>query len=506
MFRLLDQNPARVFAVLAAYFIVEVIVRLILPHSLELDESQQIFLAQWLAVGYDSQPPFYNWIQYAVTGMLGASVFSLSLVKNSMLFLSYLFYGLAGWLLIGRKSLAMLVPLGLLTIPQVSFEAQRDLTHTVAVIFASCFFIYAIVRTIERPSLMSYVLTGLAVGIGMNAKYNFVLLPAAALVAVVIDPQMRRRLFDWRLAVTAVVALAITLPHALWFLGNIQAATDRTMGKLIRETDTSYFLRVVDGVTTLAISTIGFSIVTIVIFALAFGRNWREILRASSRWTRFFERLLALLYLFLLVVILAGGVDSIRDRYLTPYLLILPLYLCLKLDAADPEVRRGFKTFVETTAGIMIIVPIILVLRITTAGWTGQYSYLNIPIENFGNFLAADVGRPAVIVSDNLPLLGNMRVQFPQTPAVLPGYADFRPAVGPSAEHPVVVTWMQWRDRELPAFSQGLEEFVQSEYGPLRRAGLRTIALPRNYGRPGDNYAFSYTWYVPATNKSASNH
>src|SRR3546814_11930587 len=89
----------------------------------------------------------------------------------------------------------MLAPLGLITVPQIGFEAQRDLTHTVAVIFAACFFLYSVVRTVEKPTAFAYLLTGVAVGIGLTAKHNFALLPAAALYALLLYPQLLRPIF-----------------------------------------------------------------------------------------------------------------------------------------------------------------------------------------------------------------------------------------------------------------------------------------------------------------------
>ncbi len=48
------------------------------PASLELDEGQQLFLAQWLATGYDTQPPFYNWLQYGVVQIFGSTALAVS--------------------------------------------------------------------------------------------------------------------------------------------------------------------------------------------------------------------------------------------------------------------------------------------------------------------------------------------------------------------------------------------------------------------------------------------
>ena len=43
--------------VLALYFLVHVIIRVMLSNSLDFDESEQVFLSQFLALGYNSQPP-----------------------------------------------------------------------------------------------------------------------------------------------------------------------------------------------------------------------------------------------------------------------------------------------------------------------------------------------------------------------------------------------------------------------------------------------------------------
>ncbi|MGO6903362.1 hypothetical protein ACCS96_24115, partial [Rhizobium ruizarguesonis] len=49
-----------IFVLLAAYFVLQVGVRLATSHSLDLDEAEQAFRSQWLAAGYGPQPPFYN--------------------------------------------------------------------------------------------------------------------------------------------------------------------------------------------------------------------------------------------------------------------------------------------------------------------------------------------------------------------------------------------------------------------------------------------------------------
>ena len=75
-----------------------------------------------------------------------------------MLFLSYLLFGLTAQLVIRDRVLAVIATLGLITIPQVGYEAQRDLTHTVAVLFAACMFAYFFVRALLKPTALDYAL------------------------------------------------------------------------------------------------------------------------------------------------------------------------------------------------------------------------------------------------------------------------------------------------------------------------------------------------------------
>src|SRR6478736_8770923 len=90
--RLFARKPDAVILLLAGYFLLEFFVRLAMPQGLRYDESQQAFFSQWLALGYDSQPPLYNWVNATVVALFGLSVATLAFVKNAALFLVYVSY------------------------------------------------------------------------------------------------------------------------------------------------------------------------------------------------------------------------------------------------------------------------------------------------------------------------------------------------------------------------------------------------------------------------------
>ncbi len=99
--------------------------------------------------------------------------------------------------------------LGLLRHPQISYESQRDLTPA-AMFFAACLFLFALVRTLERPSVVNYGLAGLAVSASACcSKYNFCFAGSSAFIVLAIDRQFRARLLDPRVLATFLVAAIV---------------------------------------------------------------------------------------------------------------------------------------------------------------------------------------------------------------------------------------------------------------------------------------------------------
>ncbi|SER83852.1 glycosyltransferase family 39 protein [Rhizobium sp. NFR03] len=499
----LSRRRGLLYGLLVLYFLINIALRLSLPSSLELDEGQQLFLAQWLAVGYDSQPPFYNWLQYGVVQLLGDTVLALSLLKNAMLFGCYGLVGLTAARIIRNPVLVVIAVLGLLTVPQIVFEAQRDLTHTVAVLFAACLFVYALVATLQRPTAGHYALTGLAIGLGVIAKYNFVLLPFAALLAVLLDPVFRRRLFDVRLVLTAVIAVAIVTPHGLWFVEHLQTATDRTLGKLMQDGDISRLEQIGDGLLSLAQALIAFSFVTIGIFAAVFGRQLRAAWRAQSTWSRLIGHMLLVLVAALVLLVVVGGVSHIKDRWLTPFFFLLPVYLALKIDLLDQPLGSGPKHFGRIAILIMVVVPLLLFARVPAARLTGEYKKINVPYQPaIEAILATGRHRPTLIATVEQQMAGNLRLNAPGIPVMIPGYEAFQQPVAFDAEHPLLMIWRDDGEADAP-----IEPLLQDWYDAYIRAvtggatpnpiEAHDIALPYHYGRPGDLYHFRYAWVYP---------
>lgn len=493
----LRRRPALLVAILGCYFLIEIAVRLSIRGSMGLDEAEQIFLSQWFAPGYNSQPPFYNWLQYGVISVLGVSIFSLALLKNAMLFASYVLYWLAARLVIKDRTLAAIAMLGLLTIPQIAFEAQRDLTHTVATIFAAAFFLYALFRTLKHPSGFSYALTGVAIGVGLISKYNFALLPAAALLAILLDKDFRARLFDWRLLLTIVLVLIVVSPHLLWLTDNLDLATERTRDKMGSGDSDSLFAQIAWGLASLIESIAGFSAVTIAVFAFAFREVVPSAGRSTGQMIRLTERMMAIGLGFIVLLILFAGTENVMDRWLTPLLTVLPIYLCLRLDGAGARIGNGFARMLAICGVIMVIVPAILFARVATVSWTGNYQWQNQPFKALVQTINAELGQqPAVVVTVDPYTAGNMRLQMPSVPVIAVSHSNFTLPYNWSKDRPILFVWQQ-RNAPPPPFPAALQTWLSENGGNGRQPEMRIVHLPYVYGAVGDQRALAYAWIYP---------
>lgn len=487
----LTARPERVLWLIAAYYVVAVIVRVLRTEGLQADEAEQLFVSQFFLIGYGPQPPFYNWLQYAVIQLIGPSIFAVSLVKNGLLFLSCLFYGLAARQVSRLPEVSAAAMLGILTLPAVSILAQRDLSHAVATLFSVSLFLYAFLAALTRPTLAHYVLTGVAIGIGAISKYNFVVLPVAALIAILPEPDLRRRLFDRRLFATIAVAALIALPHAIWVFNNFRAATAETVEALRDDATGNFLMDRLNGLLELSTAVIDGSFVLVLFLLIAFGREMFDSLKAGTLWTRVTGRMFLLCLFAICLVIFGLGATEMSQKWLSPFLLILPLYFCLKLEAAGAFLRRlgvarlalpvfalafGFLTYL--TAG-NLLAPVI-----------GKYQKDSLPSVPFvRQVLAESDSRPEFIVADNMALAGSARIVAPRTPVLLTAFdeADDLPLGAARG----LLLWPDTKDASLPT---GMSNYLARQGIDPAVVTSMTMDVPYAFSRGEKVERFHYAW------------
>src|SRR5262249_10083593 len=156
----------------------------------------------------------------------------------------------------------------------------------------------------------------------------------------------------------------MALPHALWLKDNLPAATARTMAKLKENEISSYPLQVLTGTGSLILAVLGFAIVTVIVFAIAFRKPLLTALLACSADIRLLERILLFAALGILVLIVFGGATNIKDRWLVPILFVVPLYFCMKLEADGYASKEGLRRFMAIALFVMIAIPVAMFARV----------------------------------------------------------------------------------------------------------------------------------------------
>jgi 4-amino-4-deoxy-L-arabinose transferase-like glycosyltransferase len=497
MHRLLVRKPDTVVVLIAAYFVLEFFVRLAMPHSMRYDESQQALFSQWLTLGYDSQPPLYNWIQTAVVSILGPSLAAIALVKNVVLFLVYASYYKLAKLVLSDKVFAVIATLSLLTIPQLFWEAQRDLTHTVAQLLTINLFLYSAIRTLKSPNLTFYVMTGVTLGLGMLSKYNFALFALASVVAVWLHPQGRARLLDKRFLLTILIALLIFLPHGLWLIHNLGLASGRTLGIMEQDAPKSAIAKVAIGPLKFLRDIVVICAPTLVVYVLVFGKDLLRGLNGSSEWTRFFGTIFLAVVVLVLALIVAIGMTGLRDRWILPFLFLLPIYLCLKMEAAGVRAEDFAKRFVYIPIAMMLIIPALLFSHASFPKLFGVFETYTVPYAAFTSQIVAAEGKPPglVLTDDWLPA-GNLRLQFTDAPVMSLFFANLKLPYDWTADRPILLVWLPTRTGDnLPASLAGwLTDNIGAQYAApeVKQTEVRYIN-----GGPRDTYRFAYCWIYP---------
>ncbi|RWX09609.1 hypothetical protein EHI42_26890 [Rhizobium hidalgonense] len=491
MLERITRNITSASLFLAAYFLLNIVLRISLPHTLDLDEAEQSFYSQYLLAGYGPQPPFYNWIQYAIVSVTGISMWVLSVPKNIILFGCYLFYGLAAREVLKNRSLAAVAMLSLITLPQVGLMAQRELTHTVALLFATSLFLFGFFRTLRRPTVGSYIIIGIATGIGLISKYNFAILPCAAFIAVLPEREWRNRLFDWRLLPAIAVAILIVLPHALWLPDNLASASGPTLERMTAEHEAAAGLpRIGQGLLSLVIAVIGFVALPIVLIAAAFRRNFFRALASTSPMIRVIERMMIVSLIAFAGVVVFAGASDIHERWLDPCLLVLLIYLFLKLQAAGFDLSAGLARFRPVVPVFMVVILAILLLRIVAIQYIGTYTRTNVPFSGYVAELTA-TRKPVLIVAGTKFVAGNMKLEFPDVPVVIPFFPGSGVPEYATAKGPVLVIW-RGETADDPTISPGFaNDLVRSG---IHLQELKTLTLPYLFSNGKKSFSIGYSW------------
>ncbi len=350
--------------VLAAYFLLQTVIRALLGAPPNLDEAEQFAIADRFAFGYGPHPPLYQWLQTAAFNVLGVNFMAIALVKNAVLFAAYatLFY--LALEVTGNRRLAAVACFGLLFCANFAWESQIDHTHTVTNTFLCVLTALIFFRVAARPSAWLYIALGVSMGLGMLAKYNFLLFAAAIVLTFAMDRQTRQTVLTPWFAMSLLIALAIAGPHYLYIAAD--PATGAAKIDNLGFNRHGFVATRIEGVFTFVMALAGVHGLWLAIVALGYADRKiaprpqvAPIPDEKQPASRRLLRLWLILMVIFAALVIVGGTTYFRDHWLQPESVLFPLVLAIVFARFIDE--TAFRRLALATAVVMIVIPVAVI-------------------------------------------------------------------------------------------------------------------------------------------------
>jgi hypothetical protein len=397
------------------------------------DELESVYWGQGWALGYDiQQPPLHNWIALALMEVFGASPALFGLIRVVTIGALLLFLGLSARAMAGGRSLAASsAVLGALTTVLFGLQIFLNLTHSLVLLAVVAFCLWTLTR-LARPEagLGAYLLVGSGLGLGALSKYSFALFALALLVAVLVHPVVRRRLWDRRSLWALGLAILLVLPHGVWMLLADHGIAGEMAG-ILKAKPLAWTDRLPDILRTAWADPIAGVITPLILVALAAPSVFalrtvrgaipgKETEDPTLPWRRFLVVYLnASLSLATLVTLALGG-SELRDHYMMPAALAGPLWLGLRVSAMAPEgqalSRIGFALGgVALVMGLGLIGGMALVRPVTCGR-----CLTDLPVTAWAEALRESGFSQGILVANDLDGGANLLSRFPGSTLVVP--------------------------------------------------------------------------------------
>jgi hypothetical protein len=404
-----SDNPALLFVLL--YFAFQVFFLTIISNGAGVDDAEQLAYVGALQWGYGgSQAPLYTWINSVAGDVFGISLFTIYLIKFGMLASLFTSVYFGARLLGLSRAIAAAGMLGIFMLPQISWESQRTLTHSVGGTTGCAWAFLAFCWHMKSRSWHSAALLGLGIASGLLGKFNASFFLVALILAGLSVPAYRSVLLSRKSILTLLAFVAAVTPTGLWALAHTENLLARTH-KFEMNAGGQFLISRIHGEWKLFLNSVLFAGVALVFFVVAWWRSRGERTSSKAGWSdgeKFVARILLFALGCVFIGVLISGAAEVKDRWLQPVLFLGPLFLAVLLGRTiNTELPLKRFAVVGAICGLVVIPGLavnILYAREGKAPSIGQLDYAKL----FAVTRAE--GNYQTVVSDGPQLPGNLRL------------------------------------------------------------------------------------------------
>ncbi|WP_245256517.1 ArnT family glycosyltransferase [Bartonella tamiae] len=213
---------------IAIYFVFQIIYISFISQGAGLDDAELASNVSFWTWGYGgSQPPLYTWLAFGLTKIFGLSLAVLQVLKFSLLASTFFAVYIGLRLLYVKPTVAAAAMLGLFLLPQIGWESQRALTHSIMGTAGSAWSFAAFAFFWRKPNYLRGVIFGITMACAILGKYNGTLFLIALLGGAFLCLPFRSCLKTRWFLSSLVVTFICLLPAAIFMLNNPAGLTER---------------------------------------------------------------------------------------------------------------------------------------------------------------------------------------------------------------------------------------------------------------------------------------
>jgi len=366
--------------ILSIYIFFHILIRLLLSDTLQVDDREQVILANKLSLGYAMpQPPLYTWVLWVLFQIFGSSLFILTIFKYFLLFGSYVFIWKISNKIYKDSDLKELCFYSYLMMPSFFWHIHQGFTHTALLGFAITFTLYYFLKTKESPSLINFFILGTAISIGFLSKYSYILFFVPLFLAGFILKEYRDiYIYNKKALIALVPILVIVTPHLLWLIDNFNEIYSQANSKLeITKIEGNPLVNIY----TLIISSIGF-ITPLFFFYIYFfiKRNRAANTEILCQERKLFNNFFIVIIFSILLFFTFFNIPQVKVRWLHPILMVLPFWFFAFFAFTPNGLEKGKKIFFSFLIFLSILIVLIRVTQTTIGPNLGIYGRLNVPV------------------------------------------------------------------------------------------------------------------------------
>jgi len=392
------KNPLILFFV---YLCIHAILRVYLSDTYQLDDAEQIIRGQHFSLGYPTpQPPLYTWISWASFKIFGASLATLTLIKYSLIFITFIFIWKTGSLIFDQRKTNYLNFSAYLLMPSFAWHMHQGFTNTILLGLGISMTFYYLIKIMQDSELNNYIFLGISMAIGILGKYSFLIFLLLAFFSVIAISELRGKIQKKQLLVTLIVFVILISPHLTWLIDNFDLILVQ-IDKKLSISNSSIIMAKLLSLKDLFLALVGF--ITPLIFSILFFMNHIEKRDFSPHDIGyiFLQSFYKFFSLSLIVLIIFYSMPHFKVRWLHPIMMIFPFFIFVIIDKKYNFSDIASKRFIKSVIIFSLVILSIRIAQLTIGPEIGFYGRINRPIIESVKKINPSVFNNAAIKTDD---------------------------------------------------------------------------------------------------------